>query len=383
MTADLVLLGLSMLTWGFGEGMFYIFQPLYLQQLGADPLQIGYILGGLGIAMTIAHIPAGYLADRIGRRPMLWASWIMGALAAWMMALSNTLFLFSTGLLLYGLTAFVVAPLNSYVTAARGKLSVGRAFTLISALYSTGAVLGPLVGGWIGQSYGLRMAYVAASLVFLVSTAMILFLRAQPTEHHDLENPPINLLANRRYIAFMSVAFLAMFATYLPQPLTPNFLQNQRGLSVELIGQMGALNNLGNVLLNLVLGSISARLGFVLGQVAVGLFAVLMWRGTGLPAYALGYFMLGGYRAARPLIAAQVRTLVHQAQMGLAYGITEAINSLPLVMAPPIAGFLYVIGPALVYPISLVLIAISILVSLRFAPRHTPQGEPSVPPIPA
>lgn len=383
MTTDLVLLGLSMLTWGFGEGMFYIFQPLYLQQLGANPLQIGYILGALGIAMTIAHIPAGHLADRIGRRPMLWASWIMGALAALLMALAPNLLLFSTGMLLYGLTAFVVAPLNSYVTAARGKLSVGRAFTLISALYSTGAVLGPLIGGWIGSGYGLRMAYVAASVVFLVSTIIVLFVRPQPTEHHDLENPPLNLLANRRYLAFMSVAFLAMFATYLPQPLTPNFLQNQRGLSVELIGQMGSLNSLGNVLLNLALGSLNARLGFVLGQVAVGAFTILMWRGTGLPAYALGYFMLGGYRAARPLIAAQVRSLVHQAQMGLAFGVTEAINTLPQILTPPIAGLLYVSGPVSVYPISLVLIVISILVSLRFAPHHTAPAEPSIPPIPA
>ncbi len=381
MTTDLLLLGLSMLAWGFGEGMFYIFQPLYLQQLGADPLQIGYILGALGIAMTVAHIPAGYLADKIGRRPMLWASWIMGAIAAWIMALSHSLLLFSAGMLLYGLTAFVVSPLNSYVTAARGKLSVGRAFTLISAMYSTGAVLGPLVGGWVGEGYGLRMAYVAASVVFLVSTVMVLFLRAQPTEHHDDGNPPLNLLANRRYISFMSVAFLAMFATYLPQPLTPNFLQNERGLSVELIGQMGALNNLGNVLLNLTLGSLNARLGFVLGQAAVGLFTVLMWRGSGVPAYALGYFLLGGYRAARPLIAAQVRNLVHQAQMGLAYGITEAINSLPLILTPPIAGLLYVGGPMSVYPISLVLITLSILISLRFAPRHLAPGDPSIAPL--
>ena len=44
----------SMMVWGIGEGMFYIFQPLYLQQFGADPLMIGGILGGLGLAMTVA-----------------------------------------------------------------------------------------------------------------------------------------------------------------------------------------------------------------------------------------------------------------------------------------------------------------------------------------
>ncbi len=65
MSRDLILLGFSLMTWGIGEGMFFIFQPLYLQQLGASPVTIGVIFGAAGIAMTVAHIPAGHLADRI------------------------------------------------------------------------------------------------------------------------------------------------------------------------------------------------------------------------------------------------------------------------------------------------------------------------------
>src|SRR5512135_3510862 len=71
MSSDLILLGVSLMTWGVGEAAFFIFQPLYLQQLGASPVTIGAIYMGVGIAMTIAHIPAGHLADRIGRRQLL------------------------------------------------------------------------------------------------------------------------------------------------------------------------------------------------------------------------------------------------------------------------------------------------------------------------
>ncbi len=80
MSRDLILLGFSLMTWGVGEGMFFIFQPLYLQQLGANPVTIGAIFGAAGIAMTVAHIPAGHLADRIGRKPLLLASWILASL---------------------------------------------------------------------------------------------------------------------------------------------------------------------------------------------------------------------------------------------------------------------------------------------------------------
>jgi len=67
-------------------------------------------------------------------------------------------------MLLYGITAFVVSPLNSYVTAARGKLSLVRAMTLTSAAYNLGAVLGPISGGWIGARLGLRNVYLISAV---------------------------------------------------------------------------------------------------------------------------------------------------------------------------------------------------------------------------
>jgi MFS family permease len=369
MTFDLLMIGLSLLTWGLGEGAFFIFQPIYLQQLGADPMQIGFILGIAGLAMIVAHIPAGYLSDRIGRKPLLLAAWCLGILSALLMALANTLPVFVAGMVFYNLTAFVASPLNSYATAARGRLSVGRAMTLNSAMYNVGAVAGPLIGGFIGTRFGLRYIYFFTAFVFVVSTIILLFVHSQPRETHDPENPPANLLSNQRYLVFMVIAFISMFATYLPQPLTPNFLQNQRGISIAQIGQIGAIGGLGNVVLNLTLGQLDARLGYLLGQALTALFTLFIWRGTGFYWYAAGYFLLGGFRVSRMLIAAQVRGLIHGAQMGLAYGITETINTLPIILAPPIAGLIYSQDPEIIYPISFIAICISILIGWRFVPR--------------
>jgi len=369
MTFDLWLIGFSLLTWGLGEGAFYYFQPIYLQQLGADPVQIGFILGIAGLTMTVAHIPAGYLSDRIGRKPLLLAAWCMGILSTTLMALAKTLPVFVAGVVLYGLTAFVVSPLNSYVTAARGKLTVGRAITLNSAMYNIGAVAGPLLGGFIGAKYGLRYIYFFAVIVFVISTIILLFIHSQPLEHHDPSNPPMKLLSNQRYLGFMVIAFISMFAMFLPQPLTPNFLQNQRGISIAQIGQIGAIAGLGNVFFNLTLGQLDARLGYLVGQAFTALFTLFIWRGTGFYWYAAGYFLLGGFRVSRVMVTAQVRSLIHGAQMGLAYGLTETINSLPIILAPPIAGLIYTQNPELIYPISFIAIVISILIGWRFAPR--------------
>src|SRR5512138_2378088 len=188
--------------------MFVYFQSIYLAELGADPVTIGIILGAMGVMMIISHIPAGHLADRIGRRPLLIAGWLIGVLAAGMMATATRLPLFVAGLLLYGFTAFIISPLNSYVTAARGTWSISRALSLISATFALGSVLGPLTGGWLGDRHGLRVIYALATGIFIISTILILFIEAQPRDHHNPGEPPVKLLQNSRYVGFIGLVFV-------------------------------------------------------------------------------------------------------------------------------------------------------------------------------
>ncbi|HEX2697628.1 MAG TPA: MFS transporter [Anaerolineales bacterium] len=369
MNPSLIWLGAALFTWGIGEGMFLLFQPLYLQQLGADPIQIGVILGAFGAVMTLAHVPAGHLSDRIGRRPMLIAAWFIGIAATLIMGFATTLNFFIVGIMIYGFTAFVASPLDSYVTAARGKWSVARAITFVSMTFNAGAVIGPITGGWIGDHYGLRTVFFIAAGIFVLSTFLIWSIASQPRDHHDPADPPQNLLTNRRYLGFLSVFFVVAFATYIPQPLTPNFLQNQHGLSLSVIGQLGSIGGIGNTVLNFLLGQLEARSGFMLGQVGVAAFTFILWRGSGFGWFALAYFLLGGFRALRGLGVAQVRPFVHESQMGLAYGITETLGSSTVLLAPPLAGYLYSRDPSLMYPVSLALIGIGLVISLIFIPR--------------
>ena len=370
MNPSLVLVGLALFAWGIGEGMFLYFVPLYLEQLGANPITIGSVFGAFGFAMMVAHIPAGYLSDRIGRRPMIRAAWVIGLVAAWAMGLAPSLPFFIAGYVLYGVTGFVSSPLFSYVTAARGKLTAGRAMTLTSAMYNLGAVLGPVSGGWIGEQFNIQTIFLVSAAVFVASTGLVFSLKSQPRDVHEGDGSGRNLFANMRFLSFLGVSFFVMFAMYLPQPLSPNFLQNERGITLSQMGLIGSLGSLGNVAFNLILGQLNTRLGFVLGQVCVALFALSLWKGTGQAWYMLGYFLLGGFRAARMLAMAQVRVLIHQAQMGLAYGITEAGNSAALILAPLLAGYLYDKDPASIYSLSLLLVAIGVIISVIFTPRE-------------
>jgi MFS family permease len=290
------------------------------------------------------------------------------------MALAGNIEVFSVGLILYGLTGSLLAPMNSYITEARGKWSVGRAIAFSIAMWQLGSVIGPLAGGELGQRFGLKSVYIAGAAILGVSTLIVLFIRPQPIHPHNVEDGHGRLLRDRRFVVFLGMMFVAVFAAYLPQPLTANFLQNQRGLSLVAIGQLASLACLGNAVLSVALGHINAGVVFLIGQACVAGFSLLLWQGTGMAWYAVGSFLFGGYRLCRSMGIALTRPLVKPAQIGLAYGLLETANGFAIILAPVIAGYLYQQNPISVYPVSLGLLVVTFAVSAwyLFASSHAP-----------
>ena len=370
MNRNLSFVAVALLLWGFGEGMFFNFVPIYLdKQFLLSKYQIGLVLGAFGLSMAITHIPAGRLADRIGRRPLLIMAWVLGLISTLIMGFGLSLPLYLIGLFGYGLTAFVSSPLSSYVTAARGKWPVSTALLLTTATFGMGMALGPVTGGWIGDHFGMRMSFLVAAVVFVFSNIALFFIEAQPIDHHDPESPPPTLISNKRFIILMAVLAFAFFSTYLAQPLTPNFLEGVRGLSLSETGIIFTAGALGNSFMAILFSRVHPQRGFLFSQMLVALFAVFIWKGASLPVFALGYFVLGGFRAGRPMAMAQARELVHDSQMGLTYGIMETISAIIFILTPPLAGLLFEYDAMIIYPIAVGLIAVSIVVSYLFSPR--------------
>lgn len=375
MSRDLLSMAFALASWGVGEAMFIFFSPLYLQQLGANPLKIGAILGAIGTAMMVAHIPAGYLSDRFGRRPLLVSAWIMGTLATLIMVLADSMNFFALGLILYGATAYVSSPMSSYITAARGNWSVGRALTLLSAIYNLGGFSGSLIGGWLGNTFGLRANFLAASLFFMLSTLFIFRIRPQPIETAGpaTRQDRLRSLFSPSFRRYLILIFFCMFSAYLAQPLSQNFLQDQRGVDLLEMGALISARSLGIVALNLLLGQFSARAGFLLAQLSMACFALLIWQGRGFAWYAAAYFLLGSYQTARSLVNAQGRQLTNAATMGLAYGVLESVMAAATILAPLLAGWIYQHQPENVYSLSLVLIIIALIIAFFQLPRPAAQ----------
>ena len=379
MTRDNRLLAFSLFCWGMGEGMFIYIQPLYLRQLGADPVAIGTILALAAAAVGLGHIPAGYVADRFGRKPVLLAGWVVGLIAVLVMFLAQDLWLFSAALVAYTFTGFVIAPIYAYATVARGQQSVQRAVTMVSSGFYAGTVISPALGGLIARLTSLRMVFGAAALAFVVSIVAMALITPQPrAEPASGQARYAALLRNRRFLGFLALIFAAATAMQVGLPLMPNFVVEVRGYDVGLVGLLGSANSLGVVVLQLGLGQRLPRRAYMLAQICLALSMALLLITTSEGWLFAVYFLRAGWYLSHSMAAAQVGRVVQPAESGLAFGMTETVSSAATIVGPLAAGLLYARGPMLPFIASLGLIALTLPLVWRFAPRrdaHSPERD--------
>ncbi|NJN44598.1 MAG: hypothetical protein HC806_07695 [Anaerolineae bacterium] len=78
------------------------------------------------------------------------------------------------------------------------------------------------------------------------------------------------------------------------------------------------------------------------------------------------------------MATAHVRELVSPSNMGLAYGVTATVALLATVIAPPISGLLYEQNPVWMYPTSIIIIGVSVLLGFRFLSKTVKKESDSL-----
>ena len=366
MKRDLKTLTISLLFWGLGESLFLFFQPIYLQQLGADALEIGTILAIMGFALGMAQISTGYLSDRIGVKFILRTSWVMGTIATVIMALAPNLSFYIFGMLIYALTGAVTAPMNSYISSIRGNLSISQAISIPASGFNLGAIFGPVLGGFISQLVGLRAIYWLAFGFFVISSILAFYLKEKEVFPHDEKEIAQKPWQNKLFNIFLGLIFFLIFSSYLPIPLTPNFLFNLHNIPLSTLGILGALSSLGYILLAFFGSKAKSEINLIFSVLLMVLFCGLILVGKSILAFAAAYLFASGYRFLRSMVMAYSHQLVHQNHLGIAYGLIESVAGIAITLAPLLAGFIFSKDARFIYITGMFCLVISMICTIYF-----------------
>ena len=152
-------------------GLFIILPvfALYAEHLpgGESHLLMGIALGAYGLTQAILQIPAGWLSDRYGRKPVIYASLILFALGSFIAAFAGDIYWVIAGRVVQGagaLNAAVMALTADLTREEHRTKAMAMIGITIGITFSISMVLSPLLNSVIGVPGIFAMTGVLALL---------------------------------------------------------------------------------------------------------------------------------------------------------------------------------------------------------------------------
>ncbi|WP_298466229.1 TCR/Tet family MFS transporter [uncultured Erythrobacter sp.] len=386
-----------------GIGLIVPVLPGLLEEITGESLDRTAEIGGWLLfayaLMQFTFAPViGGLSDRFGRRPVLLVTLFMLGIDYAIMAWAPTLFWLFIGRILSGIMGASWAAANSCIADVASPDERGKLFGILGAAGASGFVIGPAIGGVLGE-FGVRLPFIAAAVLGIGGAILgYFFLRETlPVERRRTftmarANPLgtlIQMSRNPIVLGFIIVIFFMQLAgqsqmsvwSYHTQ-LVFNWSELDIGLSVTLFG----------IIVAFVQGGLTGRVIAAIGPERTAILGFLL----AMPAYYLfafaqsGWFMivgivfggLGGltFPALQQMMSERVAEDAQgelQGAIASAMSITSIIG--PLIMTATFGAYADDTGlffPGAPYLLAAMISLIGLLIAARNIRRMGPKSKP-------
>lgn len=309
--------------------------------------QIG-VMTALYAFMQFIFAPVlGSLSDRLGRRPVLLISLAGAAVNYVVMAFATQLWMLFVGRAIAGLTSANIAVATAYITDVSPEAQRARRFGLFNAMFGVGFIIGPVLGGVLGDHW-LRLPFIAAAALNTGNLLLALFVlpesRTPSREKVDLAalNPlrPLRWvysLRNLRPIIFLFFLLSATGEAYgTCWALWSSDAFKWNGLWIGLsLGTFGVCQSLAQAFLPGPAVKLLGERGAIVTGIAGTCVALVVMACTkqGWPVFAImPVFALGGIGV--PALQSLATRLVDERRQGQFQGVLASTVSLASIIAP-------------------------------------------------
>ncbi len=291
----------------------------------------------------------GSLSDRYGRRPVLLFSLLGFGLDYIFLAFAPTIGWLFLGRMISGITGASITTASAYMADISNEKNRAQNFGMIGAAFGLGFIIGPMLGGLLGE-LGTRIPFLVAAGLALVNALYGYFVLPESLdmEHRrsfDFKraNPIASLLKFKKYPALLGLIFSLLLIYLAAHAVQSNWSFtniNKFGWTPKMIGISLAVVG---VLISLVQGLLIRVVNPILGNeksvyIGISLYAL----GLTLFAFATQGWMMflflfpycfGGISG--PALQAIISNHVPKNEQGELQGSLTGLQSLTTIIGPP------------------------------------------------
>lgn len=185
-------IAVSNLMMGTAIGVLMPVMPLFAQKIGITTAELGAAVSVMGVSRLLFNIPAAWAVDKYGRRPSMIGGPFISSLGMTYTALCTTANELIASRFATGLGGSVSqAGSQSYLADISTEKNRARTMAPMGAAFSAGALVGPAIGGYLGEAYGLHTPFYfigAAILGVTINNYIMLPETKPPNKDGNNEN---------------------------------------------------------------------------------------------------------------------------------------------------------------------------------------------------
>lgn len=350
-----------------GLGIVIPVLPKLIESLTNNQIATASTTYGLFVAvyalMQFLFAPVlGSLSDQFGRRPVILLSLLGSGIDYLVLGFAPTIAWLFVGRVISGVTAANFTAVTAYIADVSPPEKRAQNFGLLGAAFGLGFIVGPVIGGLLGQ-YGLRIPFFVVAGITLINFLYGLVVLPEslaPENRRPFDwqrgNPIGSLLALRRYPAVVGLA-LVIFLSGLGQTMLQsiwvlytgfrfNWNTGDVGISLGVVGLSAILVQ------GFLIGRIVSRLGEVRSLMLGLAVSVVSYILYGLAPDAWMFYVIPFIAAlsfiATPSAQAIVSRTVQANEQGAVQGALTSLISLSGIIGPLLSTYVfsYFIGPS-------------------------------------
>jgi len=301
-----------------GIGMVVPVRVLYAQSHGASLAIIGAMASAYLVSNFVFQYPAGWLADRWGRKQVMVLGLLIQAVLSILYLLIPDPILFVILRFIEGMAAAAILPsARAMIIDIVPAEKQGEAFGIFSAFFNGGFLIGPGLGGLLATT-GYASAFIGAALFRIVAIVLVIFMIPAVRKETSIsrgERTSLWISYRALFTVPLMGAYILAFGDFLylgfDLTLLPLWMHDHLGASVAIIGIAYMAWAIPNIIFSAVGGRVADRARRSLIIAIFGLAQVPIYIALGLATMAgavVALFAIHGclYAFIQPAVDAHV-----------------------------------------------------------------------------